>query len=253
MARLRRGVDVFAGDEITSTALAHATIQFADKSILALNPTTSIRFDRFVYEQKVPDAFRTTVFHGALAMIAGRIANVPDTLIIDAGPMTLSVHGANMLCRLSPNGTKAEVTLLGGDSESCSEILVHNNVAVETLNQPNHTLRIDGKYGYVSVPMTTTTQVLESAYRGTAIGHLLGDLATDKKSSPGDPPLSVFDTEMSGFEFFENLSDRLLERRFLSQHIFPDDVKSSSTLHNELLEDAFDGERFRLKNCVDPD
>lgn len=252
MARLRPGVEVFEGDEITTTALAHSTIEFADKTVLAINPTTSVRFDRFAFKQKQPDEFRVTLFHGVTALVGGRLAKTPDAMLVDAGPMTLGVHAANMLCRLSPNGIRAEVTLLGGGDETCGEIIVHNSVAVETLNQPNHMLRIDGKYGYVSTPMTTTSHVLEGTYRGTAVAEVLAELFAEKMTMPGEPPLSVFNGDISGFELFENLSDRLLERRFMVQHIFPDDTQPGSDDHNELLEDAFEGERFRLKDGYDP-
>lgn len=247
LARLRTGMDIFEGEEITTTGLAHATIDFIDHGKLAINPTTSIRFDRFIYERKHDDICRIKLFHGVIALIDGRIAAEPDSLIVDAGPMTLNVHAASLVCRLAPNGIKADITLLATSSQTCGEILVHNNVAVETLNAPNHTLRIDGKHGYVTKPMTVTSNVLREFYKGHAIDPILERITAIDREGDDTDLGGMFAAEPHGFEMFRNLNDRLLERRFLTQHIYPGDQAKDDQSENDLLEDAFEGERFRLK------
>lgn len=247
LARLRSGMDIYEGEEITTTGSAHATIEFTDRSKLAINPTTSIRFDRYIYDCKHDDICRIKLFHGVIALLHGRIASEPDALIIDAGPMVLNVHAASMICRLSPNGIKADVTLLTTSSQSCGEILVHNNVAVETLNAPNHTLRIDGRHGYVTKPMTVTSNVLREYYTGLAIDPILDRFAAIDRDDDDPDAGGMFSAEPKGFELFRDLDDRLLERRFLTQHIYPGDRAQDDLSHNDLLEDVFEGERFRLK------
>lgn len=253
LARLRAGMDIYEGEEITTTGMGHATIEFIDRGRIAIDPTTSVRFARFRYERDPDDMCHITLFHGAIALIEGRIAATSDALIVDAGPMILNVHGASLACRLSPNGIKADVTLLASSPLKCGEVLVHNNVALETLNAPNHTLRIDGKHGYVTKPMTVTSNVLRESYKGPAITPVLNRfVAVDRDDHEIDVD-EIFRTEPKGFEMFRDLNDRLLERRFLTQHIYPGDRAREEKTENDLLEDAFEGERFRLKQVNDQD
>ena len=132
LARLKAGMNIFEREEITTTGAAHATVAFIDHGNMAIDPTTSLRFERFQYNRSPDDICRITLYHGVIGMMDGRIGAEPDALIVDAGPMTLNIHAANLICRLAPNGVKADVTLLSPSSSTCGEILVHNNVAVET-------------------------------------------------------------------------------------------------------------------------
>lgn len=247
LARLRTGMDIYEGEEITTTGLAHATIEFIDHGKIAIDPTTSVRFERFRYERDPDDTCLITLFHGVIALIDGRIAAEPDALIVDAGPMTLNVHAASLVCRLSPNGIKADVTLLASSSLKCGEVLVHNNVAVETLSAPRQTMRIDGKHGYVTKPMTVTSDVLRESYKGPAVERVLQQISAYDRAEDTWDLDGMFSAEPKGFELFRDLNDRLLERRFLTQHIYPGDKADENHSDNDLLEDAFEGERFRLK------
>lgn len=251
LARLRPGMEVYEGEEITTTGMAHATIEFIDHGRIAIDPTTALRFERFCYERDPEDICQITLFYGAIAMTNGRIAEEPDAVIVEAGPMTLNVHAASLICRLSPNGIKADVTLLSPSSHTCGEILVHNNVAVETLNMSNHTLRIDGKHGYVTKPMTVTSNVLREIYKGAAVGAMLHNIWSIAREDDEIELELLADSDPKGFEMFRNLNDRLLERRFLTQHIYPGGHTEEDEHNNDLLEDAFEGERFRLKQGSD--
>lgn len=247
LVRIRPGVEVFEGDEITTTMMGHTTIKFMDGGKLAINPTTSVKIDRFHWARTPNDLCHITLFHGTLAFLDGKVAHAPDCVIIQAGPMTLNVQNASLICRLSPNGKKADVAMLPGSLGIPGEVLVHNNVAVETLSTPFHTLRIDGGYGYVSKPMITTSNVLLNSFEKAAVGPLLRQILAVKFVNEEPGFVSVFDSEVKGFELFHDLEDRLLERRFLEQFIYPDDHEPFAARSNDLLEDAFDGERFRLK------
>lgn len=251
LARLKPGMEVFEGEEITTTGTAHAAIGFVDHAELAIDPTTSIRFEEFRYNRKLDDLFQITLFHGVIGLMDGRIAEQPDSLIIDAGPITLNVHAASLVCRLAPNGGKADVTLISPSSTTCGEILVHNNVAVETLNVRNQTLRTDGRYGYISKPMIITSNVLRETFKGPAVGPILGKICDMAREDEEVELEVIFDSNPQGFEMFRDLTDRLLERRFLTQHIYPGGAAQEDHYENELLEDAFDGERFRLKQGRD--
>ena len=251
LARLKQGMDVFEAEEITTTGAAHAVIGFVDHGEMAINPTTSLKLEKFQYNRKPDDFCRITLFHGVIAMMDGRIAAEPDALIIDAGPMTLNVHAASLICRLAPNGVKADVTLLSPSSKSCGEILVHNNVAVETLNVRNQTLRTDGRYGYVSKPMIVTSNVLRETFKGPAVGPVLRKICDMAREDEEIEIEVINDSDPQGFEMFRDLTDRLLERRFLTQHIYPGGTPQEDRYENDLLEDAFEGERFRLKHSGD--
>ena len=251
LARLKPGMDVFETEEITTTGAAHAAIGFIDHGEMAIDPTTSLRFERFQYNRKFDDFCRITLFHGVIGVMDGRIGQEPDALIIDAGPLTLNVHAASLICRLAPNGVKADVTLLSPSSNTCGEIVVHNNVAVETLNVRNQTLRTDGRYGYVSKPMIVTSNVLRETYKGPAVGPILRKICDMARENEEVELEVIYDSDPQGFEMFRDLTDRLLERRFLTQHIYPGGEPEEDRYENELLEDAFDGERFRLKHSSD--
>lgn len=247
LVRLRAGVDVFEGDEITTTAMAHATIQFIDDGVLAIDPTTALKIDRFHWYRTPKDLCHITIFHGTVAFLGAKIARIPDAVIMQVGPMVLNVQRAGLLCRLSPNGKRSDLVMLPGNPDESGEILVHNNVAVEVLDQPFQTLRIDDRYGYVTRPMAITSQVLLGMFRKGAVGPLLNQIVPLPTSDDDNGPASVFETDMGGFQLFGDLEDRLLERRFLTQHIFPNEHGQDAREENELLEDVFDGERFRLK------
>ena len=251
LARLKPGMDIFEGEEITTTGTAHAAIRFVDHGEIAIDPTTSLGFEKFRYNRKPDDFCRITLFHGIIGLMDGRIGAEPDALIIDAGPMSLNVHAASLICRLAPNGVKADVTLLSPSSNTCGEILVHNNVAVETLNVRNQTLRTDGRYGYVSKPMIVTSNVLRESFKGPAVGPILRKICDMAREDEEVELEVIYDSDPQGFEMFRDLNDRLLERRFLTQHIYPGGAPQEDQYENELLEDAFDGERFRLKQRGD--
>lgn len=247
LARLRTGMDIYEGEEITTTGMAHVTIEFIDRGQIAIDPTTSVRFERFQYERKADDVCHIRLFHGVVGLIDGRIAAEPDALILDAGPMTLNIHAASLACRLSRNGIKADVTLLSTSLHVCGEILVHNNVALETLNAPNQTLRMDGKHGYVTKPMIITSNVLHESYKGASVGKMMRQIGTIAREDDEIAAEVMLDLEPKGFEMFRDLTDRLLERRFLTQYIYPGDRTKEEKSDNDFLEDAFEGERFRLK------
>lgn len=247
LVRLRPGVDVFEGDEITTTAMAHATIQFMDDGVLAIDPTTALKIDRFHWYRTPEDLCHITIFHGTIVFLGAKIARVPDAVIMQVGPMSLNVQRAGLLCRLSPNGKRSDLVMLPGNPDESGEILVHNNVAVEVLDQPFQMLRMDDRYGYVTKPMATTSQVLLGSFSGGAVGPLLKHVVSLRTSDENNAPASVFEIDMGGFQLFRELEDRLLERRFLTQHIFPSEQGRDAREENELLEDAFEGERFRLK------
>ena len=50
------------------------------------------------------------------------------------------------------------------------------------------------------------------------------------------------------FEPFDQLNDQLLERQFVSSHVYPTEMRSKDGKDNALLEDAFSGVRFRLSD-----
>jgi hypothetical protein len=251
LARLKPGMDIFENEEVTTTGAGHAAIGFVDHGEIAIDPTTSLRFERYQYNRKPDDSCRIKLFHGVIGLMDGRMATEPDALIIDAGPITLNVHAASLICRLAPNGVKADVTLLSPSSSTCGEILVHNNVAIQTLNTRNQTLRTDGRYGYVSKPMIVTSNVLRETYKGPAVGPILQKICDMAREDEEVELEVIYDTDPQGFEMFRDLNDRLLERRFLTQHIYPGGEPEEDRYENELLEDAFDGERFRLKHNSD--
>ena len=93
----------------------------------------------------------------------------------------------------------------------------------------------------IPVPLTLPSGVVLENFRATGI------VAALESAVSGDRSIGELSED---FRPFRTLSDRLLERQFVSRSVFPNDGPVDAGEGNTFLEDAFEGIRFRL---ADPD
>lgn len=208
-------------------------IKLRDGTRLILGHDSALRIDGFQLDcEDDDDGAHVSLLHGALVLGGGRISKGIDAFVIQAGAMSLSVRAARIAVRLDVGGA-GMVTLLAPEEGPNGEVLVQNKVGVEVLNRVHQTVRLNSGDSYLAPPLTMPSSVVLESYGESGLGPVVLPLV----------PLNVLD---DGFVPFQVLGDHLFERRFIARDVFPADAPRSDGGINGLLEDAFDGVRFRL-------
>jgi len=236
------GAQVFAGDVFSLDPDALLHIVFRDGTrIFTLGGALNI--EEYVFAKDEDDTATFTVDNAMFALAGGRIASGIDTLSVHAGAMSLSVRAARLIAKAGLD-VDDMVTLLPTPSRGPGSVLVHNKVGVETLEVPFHTVRLSGAEGYLTQPMTLPQGVIADIYPAAELAAWLAPV--EETPSPDEGIAG------DGFAPFDVLADQLFERRFTVQSVFPSDQpvgqRAQNGPKNGLLEDAFDGQRFRLKD-----
>ena len=236
------GGAVFAGDVFSLDPDAALHIVFRDGTrIFTLGGAFSI--EDYVFTRNEDDTATFAIDNAMFALAGGQIASGIDTLSVHAGDMSLSVRAARLIAKAGL-GTDDMVTLLPTPSCGPGSVLVHNKVGVETLEMPFHTVRLSGAEGYLTPPMTLPQGVMADMYPGAELALWLAPVEATPSPDEG--------VAGDSFAPFDVLADHMFERRFTEQSVFPRDqpggLGAESGRHNGLLEDAFDGQRFRLKD-----
>lgn len=218
---------------LETAAGAFVHIKLRDGTRLVLGHDSALRVDGFRLDcEDDDDGAHVSLLHGALVLGGGRISRGIDAFVLQAGAMSLSVRAAKLAVRLDAGGA-GMVTLLASEDGPDGEVLVHNKVGVEILSRVHQTICLTGGASYLAPPLTIPSSVVMDSYGESGLGPVVVPLAS----------LNALD---DGFEPFLVSEDRLFERRFVSRDLFPIDTPRPDGDTNGLLEDAFDGVRFRL-------
>ena len=88
----------------------------------------------------------------------------------------------------------------------------------------------------LSTPLTLPSQVVIETFMGPGLEKAFLELVINGADTIDD------------FQPFDIMNDQFLERQLISKHVYSSDVIREEPSYNELLEDAFVGERFRLRD-----
>jgi hypothetical protein len=104
---LRVGVDLQAGELVTTGVEDRAHLLFLDGTALTVGPRARLTLDRFVYDNdRRPGALSLTATQGVFRLVGGKISKtVPIT--INTPSSTIGMRGGIMLFRVEPTETTA--------------------------------------------------------------------------------------------------------------------------------------------------
>lgn len=231
---------VRAGDRILTGDEAAASLKFIDGTHMILGAASTLIVDQFAYESDTEDdAAHLTLEMGTFVIETGDLGVSADTFLVYTGDTTLSLRSARIAVRVDPLGYDL-VTLLPAKTGPLGEVLAHNKIGVQILNRSLQTLRLGGGEEDIPAPLTMPSGVVSETYGGPGMAEVLippDDTVTD-------------DGHADAFQPFETLPDRFLERQFMNRQVFPHDGPVKTGDGDGMLEDAFEGTRFRL---ADPD
>ncbi len=233
---LVRGAYIQVEDEILTANRAFVHIEFLDCSKFVLSENSRLTVDAFCYRhEQHEDAAHFTIPYGKFICISGQIALSIDDFTVQAHRTTLSLRSARIAGRIE-NAGEDLVTLLPQREGPAGEILAHTKVAVASIDRAYQTLRFGGAGDDLSTPLTLPSRVVIETYMGPGLERAFVE------------PIFEEADVIDDFQPFDVLSDQFLERQFVSTHVYPSDVTREEPPHNDLLEDAFVGQRFRLRD-----
>lgn len=231
---------VRAGDKILTGDDAGAALKFCDGTHVVLGAGSTLVVDQFAYESDTEDdAAHLTLEMGVFVIETGDLAVRADTFLVFTGDSTLSLRSARIAVRVDPLGYDL-ATLLPAKTGPLGEVLTHNKIGMQMLNRPWQTVRLGGDEEDIPVPLTLPSGVVRETYGGPGMADAL--------TPPDDD--GADDGHTDAFQPFEALNDRFLERQFIGRQVFPHDGPAKTGDSDRMLEDAFEGTRFRL---ADPD
>ncbi|HTE81960.1 MAG TPA: FecR domain-containing protein [Reyranella sp.] len=104
---LRVGIDLQAGELVTTGAADRAHLLFLDGTALTVGPQARLTLDRFVYDNdRRLGALSLTAAQGVFRLVGGRISKtVPITIDTPSG--TIGIRGGIMLFKVEPTETTA--------------------------------------------------------------------------------------------------------------------------------------------------
>jgi hypothetical protein len=104
---LRVGIDLQAGELVTTGAQDRAHLLFLDGTALTVGPQARLTLDRFVYDNdRRLGALSLTAAQGVFRLVGGRISKtVPITIDTPSG--TIGIRGGIMLFKVEPTETTA--------------------------------------------------------------------------------------------------------------------------------------------------
>lgn len=233
---LVRGAYVQVEDQIQTADASFVYIEFLDGSKFALSENSRLSVDAFGYRHEpYEDLACFTISYGKFVCISGATASSIDDFSIQLNNTTISIKSARLAGRIE-NADSDLVTLLPQRTGPAGEALAHTKAAVASIDRAYQTLRISGAGHDLSTPLTLPSQVVIETYMGPGL-----------EKAFLEPVINGADI-IDDFQPFDILNDQFLERQFISKHVYPSDVIRENPSNNDLLEDAFIGERFRLRD-----
>lgn len=243
---LGAGASVLASDRIRTHADGCARFEFRDGSTLVLGRDTMC-FIRIFDFDRVGDSM-TAEFDarlGSFVFSASAAAGPQDAVDIFIDDMTLHVRAARVAVARIGAAFNLISLLPGRGDGPHGDVLVTTRIGVRTLSEPWQSLRVSCDTGDASATMALPSSMMTEAFADTGLADDVRGTVADV--GDGAPPHGgAFDTGAASFEPFHALNDRLFERRFVPGQLYPVERDADSGYRNELLEDAFDGERFRV-------
>lgn len=237
--RLVADTPLRAGDKVLTGEAAMASLHFQDGTRVTLGSASTLIVDLYAFEaDDADDAAQLSLEMGTFVIETGDLAIQPDVFLVIAGDSSLGLRCARIAAKVDPLGYDM-VTLLPPMTGPLGEVLAHNKIGVQMLNRAWQTLRLGGGEEDVAAPLTLPSGVVLETYGGPGLDALLTTPAGGDDSEHPD-----------AFQPFQALQDRFLERQFTSRQVFPGDGPAKTGDGDRMLEDAFEGTRFRLS---DPD
>lgn len=240
---LLSGGGLRAGGKVLSGDAASAVLKFTDGTVVHLGPGSVFSIDTFTYESDSDaDQACLNLQMGTFVLEAGDLAIGADDFQVIAGDSSFGVRSARIAVRVDPLGYDM-VTLLPSRQGPLGEVLVHNKIGVQMLNRPYQTLRLGGAEADIPAPLTLPSAVVGETYGGPGMAAAL--FPPDRAEPEEDLA--------EQFQPFRTLSDRFLERQFISRSVFPGDGPAKTGEGDAFLEDTFEGTRFRLAADQEPE
>lgn len=227
---------VRTGDKVRTGDDGSASIRFVDGAELTIGAESVFTIDQYAFEDDASDDGAVlTLLAGSFVVETGELAISADDFVVVAGDTSLNLRGARIAVMLNPVAYDM-VTLLPPRAGPPGEVLAHNKIGMQVLARPCQTLRLSGGDADIPAPLTLPSNVVRETYQGAELERALfvGELAEG-------------DEEMDGeYLPFRSMHDRFLERQFVTRAVFPNDGPARTGDGDTMLEDAFDGKRFRL-------
>lgn len=235
------GAPLRAGDKVLTTGASTAELRFSDGTRVFLGASSALVIEDYAFESDDEDDIaHLALEQGAFVLECGDLAVQPDVFTLFIGDTALGLRCARIAVRADPIGYDL-VTLLPPLTAPLGEVLAHNKIGMQMLNKAWQTLRLGGADEDMPTPLTLPSGVIAETYAGSGLQMLL--TPTEGVAGDDDP---------DAFQPFQALQDRFLERQFVSRQVFPADGPQRTGEGDRMLEDAFDGTRFRL-NDSEPD
>jgi len=233
---LVRGAYIQVEDQILTRDNSFVHIQFLDNSKFALSAHSQLSVDAYCFGQdNNDDCAHFTIPRGKFVCISGDIALSMGGFTIQVRDTTFSLMAARIAGRIESKGDVI-MTLLPQMTGPAGEVLAHSKTAVASIDRAYQTLRFGGAGHDLSAPLTLPSQMVIETYTAPGLERAFIEPVPDEAD--------VIDL----FQPFDVLSDHFLERQFVSTHVYPNDIRREKTPSNDLLEDSFIGERFRLRD-----
>ncbi len=237
---------LLAGDKVRTHSAGAARFEFIDGGRLALGGDTrcEVRSYQFQRPDDVVEA-ELDLGLGAVVLFPSAAAGPQDAIDLSIDDISVHVRAAGIAVVRLEKAFDFLVLLPGGAEGPHGEILLSTRICVRTLSEPWQCLRVSLETGDVSAKMAMPSPVVAEVFRATGLLNEIESAAVDAVQLIA-PHNGAFDTGAASFEPFHELSDRLFERRFVPGQLYPDEHNANPDASNDLLEDAFDGKRFRV-------
>lgn len=104
---LRVGIDLHAGELVTTGAVDRAHLLFLDGTALTVGPQARLTLDRFVYDNdRKLGALSLTATQGVFRLVGGKISKTVP-IAIDTPSSTIGIRGGIVLLKVEPTETVA--------------------------------------------------------------------------------------------------------------------------------------------------
>lgn len=239
--RLALGAHLRRGDLITTAAGAYAELAFLDGTKIVLSEHCTIELEDYFYADDVmEDGAQFNLSGGTCVLKSGEIGDVVNGLTMQVGGAGLSIRAADVAVRMQIDDYDL-VSLLPRDSETAGEVLVQGRFNVAVLESIFQTIRLGDEDADLPEPLTLPSGMITETYLGPGLDK-------DLVFSDLFPENTLEFTAEKPFALFRADDNQMFERPLSERTVYPAENPSGPAEKNELLEDSFVGERFRLDN-----
>lgn len=236
---LTLGSHLRRGDRIATDVDAYAELTFLDASKLIVGELSVIELEDFFYgDGIVEDGAQFLLTDGSCLLKSGEIGNVVNGMSLQVGEIGLSVRGADIAVRMQADDYDL-VSLLPSEREATGEVLVQGRFNVVVLESIFQTARLGSADADIPEPLTLPSGVVSETYAGAGFDpHLtFMDLFPENTLEfSADTPAALFRSD----------DNQMFDRAVAERNVYPSEDARHKEPENNLLEDSFVGERFRL-------